>query len=31
MAADNITAAMKVLTEISSTVKGGRSKEGPWP
>jgi DNA repair protein RadA/Sms len=31
MAADNITAAMKVLTEISSTVKGGRSKEGQCP
>jgi DNA repair protein RadA/Sms len=29
IAADNITAAMKVLTEIS--VKAGRSEEGPWP
>jgi DNA repair protein RadA/Sms len=29
IAADNITAAMKVLTEIA--VKGGRSEEGPWP
>jgi DNA repair protein RadA/Sms len=32
IAADNITAAMKVLTEISKTcVNGGRSEEGPWP
>jgi DNA repair protein RadA/Sms len=32
MAADNITAAMKVLTEISNNcVKGGRSEEGQWP
>ncbi len=29
IAADNITAAMKVLTAIA--VKGGRSEEGPWP
>jgi DNA repair protein RadA/Sms len=29
IAADNITAAMKVLTEIA--VKGGRPEEGPWP
>jgi DNA repair protein RadA/Sms len=29
IAADNITAAMKVLKEIA--VKGGRSEEGQWP
>ncbi len=32
IAADNISAAMKVLTEISkSSVKGGRPEEKPWP
>jgi DNA repair protein RadA/Sms len=31
IAADNITAAMRVLTEISSSVKAGRAEEGPWP
>jgi DNA repair protein RadA/Sms len=29
IAADNITAAMKVLVEIAQ--KSGRSEEGPWP